>query len=114
MYPFEYRNGRLSCNLLAPGTTDQVLGRLVLGKPAGLDTPARPNQETLAGKLTIRGLTYNVSFRQAEDSAPPPEQLPPAAQTGPPAVLRPGAPVPAAGASAGVYASVVLYAEAFS
>lgn len=111
MYPFEYRNGRMYCKLLEPGTTDQVLGRLVLEKPAGLDTPEHPNQETVGGRLTIGGSTYNVGFRQAESSGPPPAQLPRAEQTGPGTPLRPGAAAPA-GATAGLYTSVVRYAEA--
>jgi hypothetical protein len=111
MYPFEYRHGRMYCDLLEPGTTDQVLGRLMLERPAGLDTPEHPNQETVAGKLTIDGSTYSVGFRQAEASGPPPTPLPRAEQTGPAVTVLPGA-AGSAPTTAGLYASVVRYAEA--
>ncbi|HSZ04930.1 MAG TPA: hypothetical protein VK778_06980 [Solirubrobacteraceae bacterium] len=124
LYPFEYRNGVMTCNLLVPGTTTQVLGRLVLDKPSDLDTPAHPNQEKLNGTLTVGGTSYSASFRQVEDDLPAPTVLPRAAQVGAAPTASPEAPAavrqessaaaPNANADAGVYASVVALVKALS
>ena len=115
LYPYVYKNGLLSCNLLVPGTTTQVLGKLVLNKPSDLDTPAHPNQEIINGKLTIGSKTYAATFRQAEDDNPTPTVLPKAVQT---ASARTKTASFSAGDStatgSGVYASVVHFASALS
>jgi hypothetical protein len=114
LYPYVYKNGLLSCNLLVPGTTTQVLGKLVLNKPSNLDTPAHPNQEVINGKLTIGSKTYAATFRQAEDDNPTPTVLPKAVQT---ASAKTSSTSFSAGDSAsgsGVYASVVQFASALS
>ncbi len=82
LYPYVYKNGLMSCNLLVPGTTDVVEGKLVLNKPKDLDTEAHPNQETITGKLTLGKHTYSATFKQAEDDNPTPKVLPRAVQTG--------------------------------
>jgi hypothetical protein len=72
----------MTCNLLVPGTTNRVLGKLVQYKPIHPDTAAHPNQETIVARLTIGGHTYGATFRQAEDDRPTPARLPRATQTG--------------------------------
>jgi hypothetical protein len=108
----------MSCNLLVPGTTNQVLGKLVLGKPSRLDTAAHPNQEVISGRLTIGSSTYAATFAQVEDDLPTPATLPRAVQVGSaagPAASPPSSAAAEAVASesaAGVFASVVHYAGA--
>ena len=122
LYPFEYRDGQMTCNLLVPGTTTQVLGRLVLDRPSDLDTQAHANQEKINGKLTVGSTTYSASFRQVEDDLPAPTVLPRAVQVGAAAAVSPEAPAAVSqeasgstsGAGAGVYASVVAAIEALS
>ncbi len=82
LYPYVYKNGLMSCNLLVPGTTNQILGKLVQSKPKDLDTASHPNQETITAKLTLGHHTYPATFRQSEDDNPAPSALPRAVQTG--------------------------------
>lgn len=119
LYPYVYKNGLMSCNLLVPGTTNKVLGRLVLEKPSKLDTATHPNQEVINGKLTIGSSTYAATFDQVEDDLPTPASLPRAVQVGSPAgssAPPPGsvaaAESPPSESTAGVFASVVHYAAA--
>ncbi len=112
LYPFEYRNGLMSCNLLVPGTTTQVLGKLVMDKPSNLDTATHPNQETVNAKLTVGATTYAATFSQAEDDNPTPASLPKAVETGSGPVVGTEPPVTESPATApvettGVYSSVV-------
>jgi hypothetical protein len=113
LYPYVYKNGLMSCNLLVPGTTTQVLGKLVLNKPSNPDTPSHPNQEIISGKLTIGSKTYAATFRQAEDDNPTPAVLPKAVQTASAktASFSSGA---STATGSGVYASVVELASALS
>ena len=118
LYPFAYKEGLMSCNLLVPGTTNKVLGRLVLEKPSKQDTAGHPNQEVINAKLTIGSSTYAATFAQSEDDRPAPTTLPRAVQVGSPgkSSALPGGSVPAESVSsestAGVFASVVRYAAA--
>ncbi len=82
LYPYVYRHGLMSCNLLVPGTTNDVLGKLVQNRPKHLDTAAHPNQETITAKLTLGSHTYSATFSQSEDDNPTPAKLPRAVQTG--------------------------------
>jgi hypothetical protein len=82
LYPYVYKHGLMSCNLLVPGTTNDVLGKLVENKPKNLDTASHPNQETITARLTLGGHTYSATFRQSEDDNPAPAVLPRAVQTG--------------------------------
>jgi hypothetical protein len=72
----------MSCNLLVPGTTNDVLGKLVQNRPKNLDTASHPNQETITAKLTLGSHTYSATFSQSEDDNPTPAKLPRAVQTG--------------------------------
>jgi hypothetical protein len=122
LYPFEYDNGLMTCNLLVPGTTNQILGRLVLDKPTDLDRPSHPNQEKINGTLTVGSSTYAASFRQVEDDLPAPTVLPQAVQVGAAPAVTPEAPAAvrqesstaAPGTDGGVYASVVQLVKALS
>jgi hypothetical protein len=122
LYPYVYKNGLMTCNLLVPGTTTKVLGKLVLDKPINFDTPAHPNQETLNGKLTIAHKTYAATFRQVEDDDPTPATLPKAVQTGAAAASSPEIPAvtleshssTSSTAEQGVYASVVRLTNALT
>lgn len=113
LYPYVYSHGLMSCNLLVPGTTNQVLGKLVLNKPTDLDTASHPNQETITGKLTLGHSTYAVTLKQSEDDNPAPKVLPKATQT---ANLAKAASVsgasPATTSLTGVYASVARFSQA--
>jgi hypothetical protein len=117
LYPFEYKNGLMTCNLLVPGTVNQVLGRLVLDKPSDLDTPEHSNQEKINGTLTVGSTTYSASWRQVEDDLPAPAVLPRAVQVGAAPRVSPEAPAAVQESSAadgGVYASVVQLVKALS
>jgi len=113
MYPWVYRNGLMSLNLLVPGSLTQRLGKMVISKPTNLDTPAHPNQERIAVALTIGSSTYKAVFQQVEDDAPTPAQLPKARQTASYNTAPPAEPPSEAGETsegAGVFASIVHYA----
>jgi hypothetical protein len=118
LYPYVYAHGLMSCNLLVPGTTNKVLGKLVLEKPSKLDTAAHPNQEVISGRLTIGSSTYAATFAQAEDDLPTPGTLPRAVQVGSAAGSMASPPASASAeavaseSAAGVFASVVHYAGA--
>jgi hypothetical protein len=117
MYPWVYRNGLMSLNLLVPGTLNDVLGKMVISTPTNLDTPEHPNQERIAVALTIGAQTYKAVFRQVEDDNPTPTQLPkakqlPSTNTAPPA--EPPSEAGEASEGTGVYASVVHYATTLS
>lgn len=118
LYPYVYAHGLMSCNLLVPGTTNKLLGKLVLEKPSNLDTPAHPNQEVISGRLTIGSSTYAATFAQAEDDLPTPSSLPRAVQVGAAAGSTASPPSPASAEAVsseppeGVFASVVHYAGA--
>jgi hypothetical protein len=119
LYPFEYTHGLMSCNLLVPGTTTQVLGKIVMDKPSNLDTPTHPNQETINVKLTIGSSTYAATFSQVEDDNPTPASLPKAVETGSGPVVGTEPPIAESPTTApvettGVYASVVKLTNSLS
>jgi len=82
LYPFTWKHGVMTCNLLVPGTTDKVLGHLTLDKPTDLNSSTNPNQEKIVGKLTVGDATSSAKFRQVEDSRAYPAVLPRARLTG--------------------------------
>jgi hypothetical protein len=89
VYNFQYHNGHVSAELLAPSSVSEqhprgvALGRLSFLLPrgaAGIGNKAK-ELETLTGTMTIEGHTVNVRFHRVSLDGAPPNPVPKAKQT---------------------------------